>query len=85
MLWLWAVWINICILFIKKDIDSGILTDAQAIELLENVFIKLDGDTVNICIGVGDVSKEHANRKQIVRPRTGRCDKYLLGIRERCV
>ena len=37
--------------FYKKDIDSGILTDAQAIELLENVFIKLDGDTVNICIG----------------------------------
>ena len=37
--------------FYKADIESGILSDAFAIELLENVFIKLKNDVVNICIG----------------------------------
>jgi len=37
--------------FYKADIESGALTDERAIELLENVFIRLQGDTVNICIG----------------------------------
>ena len=37
--------------FYKKDLAAGIITDEKVIELLENVFIKLQGDTVNICIG----------------------------------
>lgn len=37
--------------FYKADIDQGILTDEMVIELLENVFIRLQGDVVNICIG----------------------------------
>ncbi|MBQ8718642.1 MAG: pyruvate formate lyase family protein, partial [Clostridia bacterium] len=37
--------------FYRADIDAGVLTDERAIELLENVFIKLQGDVVNICIG----------------------------------
>lgn len=37
--------------FYKKDIKAGMITDEQVIELLENIFIKLQGDTVNICIG----------------------------------
>ena len=37
--------------FYKDDIENGIITDEQVIELLENVFIKLQDDTVNICIG----------------------------------
>ena len=37
--------------FYKTDIDQGILTDERVIELLENVFIRLQDDVVNICIG----------------------------------
>ena len=37
--------------FYKTDIDQGILTDEMVIELLENVFIRLQDDVVNICIG----------------------------------
>ncbi len=37
--------------FYKSDIEKGVLTDDMVIELLENVFIKLQGDVVNICIG----------------------------------
>jgi len=37
--------------FYKADVDKGILTDETVIELLENVFIRLQDDIVNICIG----------------------------------
>ncbi|MBQ8341668.1 MAG: DUF3029 family protein [Clostridia bacterium] len=37
--------------FYKADIDQGDLTDETVIELLENVFVRLQNDTVNICIG----------------------------------
>lgn len=37
--------------FYKADIESGAATDDDVIELLENVFIKLQNDVVNICIG----------------------------------
>ena len=37
--------------YYKADTEKGVLTDGMAIELLENVFIKLKGDVVNICIG----------------------------------
>ena len=37
--------------FYKKDIEAGTLTDEQAVLLLENVFIKLQDDVVNITIG----------------------------------
>lgn len=37
--------------FYKTDTTSGALTNERAIELLENVFVRLHGDTVNICIG----------------------------------
>ena len=40
--------------FYKADIEDGRITEAQAVELLENVFIKLQEDTVNICIGGQD-------------------------------
>jgi len=37
--------------FYKNDIEKGLITDKEVTELLENVFIKLQGDVVNICIG----------------------------------
>ncbi len=37
--------------FYKADIESGRITDERVIELLENVFIRLRDDVVNICIG----------------------------------
>ncbi len=37
--------------FYKKDVEDGIITREFAVELLENVFIKLLGDVVNICVG----------------------------------
>lgn len=37
--------------FYKADVEGGVITDEEVIELLENVFIRLQGDTVNICIG----------------------------------
>ncbi len=37
--------------FYKADIEKGLLTEEQTIELLENVFIRLQDDVVNICIG----------------------------------
>ena len=37
--------------FYQADIENGITTDEQVVELLENVFIKLQDDIVNICIG----------------------------------
>lgn len=40
--------------FYKADIEKGTLTPEKAVELVENVFIKLQDDTVNICIGGQD-------------------------------
>ena len=40
--------------FYKSDIESGRISDAEVIELLENMFIRLQGDIVNICIGGQD-------------------------------
>lgn len=40
--------------FYQADIKKGIVTDEQVVELLENVFIKLQDDIVNICIGGQD-------------------------------
>ena len=37
--------------FYKEDIEKGVITDDEVIELLENIFIKLQDDVVNICIG----------------------------------
>ena len=37
--------------FYQADVEKGALTPDTAIELLENLFIKLQGDVVNICIG----------------------------------
>lgn len=37
--------------FYNADINKGRITDEQVVELLENVFIKLQDDIVNICIG----------------------------------
>lgn len=37
--------------FYEKDLAEGRLTEDFAVELLENVFIRLQGDVVNICIG----------------------------------
>ncbi|MBQ3508088.1 MAG: hypothetical protein IJA91_06015, partial [Clostridia bacterium] len=37
--------------FYKADVDAGRLTDGQATEYLENIFIRLQDDVVNICIG----------------------------------
>lgn len=41
--------------FYQADTERGVLTDERAIELLENVFIKLMESTVNICIGGQDI------------------------------
>ena len=37
--------------FYKADIERGAITDDRVIELLENVFVKLQNDIINICIG----------------------------------
>ncbi len=38
--------------FYQKDIENGIITNDDVVELLENVFIKLNGgDVINICLG----------------------------------
>lgn len=37
--------------FYKADVEAGRLDDDRAVELLENVFIRLQNDVVNICIG----------------------------------
>ncbi len=44
--------------FYKSDIEKGIITDDEVIELLENVFIRLQDDIVNICIGGQNVNRE---------------------------
>ena len=44
--------------FYKADLEQGILTEEQAIELLENVFIRLQDDVVNICIGGQNMAGE---------------------------
>ena len=44
--------------FYKADTERGVITDAQVTELLENVFIKLTDDVVNICIGGQNVYGE---------------------------
>ena len=44
--------------FYKADIEKGSITNEQVIELLENVFIKLQDDIVNICIGGQNMSGE---------------------------
>ncbi len=35
----------------RSDVESGKITDEKVIELLENIFIRLQDDVVNICIG----------------------------------
>ena len=53
--------------YYKKDIDSGILTDETATELIENAFIKIHefrtmfgcDDVSNICIGGSDRDGKH--------------------------
>ena len=40
--------------FYKADVEQGTLTHEMAVELLENVFIRLQDDVVNICIGGQD-------------------------------
>lgn len=43
--------------FYKKDIEAGIITDDDVLELFENTFIKIPtSDVVNICIGGMDIS-----------------------------
>ena len=37
--------------FYKADIEAGRITNEQVTECLENIFIRLQGDVVNICIG----------------------------------
>ena len=37
--------------FYRADIEAGRTTDDEVVELLENVFIKLQDDIINICIG----------------------------------
>ena len=44
--------------FYKADIEAGRITDEQVIEYLENVFIRLQNDVVNICIGGQNVHGE---------------------------
>lgn len=44
--------------FYQADIEKGITTDEQVVELLENVFIKLQDDIVNICIGGQNKNRE---------------------------
>ena len=44
--------------YYKTDIDNGTLTDETVIELLENIFIRLQNDVVNICIGGQNASGE---------------------------
>ena len=44
--------------FYKSDIENGLITDEQVIELLENVFIRLQDKTVNICIGGQNIHGE---------------------------
>ena len=44
--------------FFKADKEKGIITDKFAVELLENVFIKLQKDVVNICIGGQSIDGE---------------------------
>lgn len=40
--------------FYKKDTEQGLITNKQVVELLENIFIRLTDDVVNICIGGQD-------------------------------
>lgn len=44
--------------FYKSDVEKGIITDEEVVELLENVFIRLQDDIVNICIGGQNVNRE---------------------------
>ena len=37
--------------FYKRDRERGAITDERVVELLENVFIRLEGDVVNIAVG----------------------------------
>ena len=37
--------------FYKRDAERGAITDERVVELLENVFIRLEGDVVNIAVG----------------------------------
>lgn len=39
----------------QKDIDAGNITDREVVGLLENMFIRLQNDVVNICIGGKDI------------------------------
>ncbi len=42
----------------KADVEKGAITDDEVTELLENIFIKLVDDVVNICIGGQNVNGE---------------------------
>lgn len=42
--------------FYRADVENGRITDVEAVELLENVFIRLQADVVNICIGGMDTA-----------------------------
>lgn len=42
----------------KDDVEKGAITDDEVTELLENIFIKLVDDVVNICIGGQNVNGE---------------------------
>ncbi len=44
--------------FYKNDIENDVITDDEVTELLENVFIRLQDDVVNICIGGQSVKGE---------------------------
>jgi hypothetical protein len=37
--------------FYQADLQAGLVTEAQVVEWLENLFIRLQDDVVNICIG----------------------------------
>jgi len=44
--------------FYKNDTEKGLITDDEVTELLENIFIRLQDDVVNICIGGQNVRGE---------------------------
>lgn len=62
--------------FYKADIEKGVTTDEEVIELLENIFIRLQNDVVNICIG-GQNSKgecEVNNLSRCILHAVGNCN-----------
>ncbi|MBR2432810.1 MAG: pyruvate formate lyase family protein, partial [Clostridia bacterium] len=62
--------------FYKADIEKGVTTDEEVTELLENIFIRLQNDVVNICIG-GQNSKgecEVNNLSRCILHAVGNCN-----------